>query len=198
MATASMIRHPPGNGIFRAETKRHIPASRRQGQDQRLDCNGQSPPIRHYWPVSWKLLERWDCVVADAVRIEPVSASKFPDMRESAGYFCSDQCRTRPAFSLPSQAILLLFLPPGGRLRELDQAGHRCPNPHDPKDAPHSYVSAWERLSLTLSNVSRQVGARKTRHKSIFAEPLPTEIRQNSGEIKDAHNQAPYCFGHST
>jgi hypothetical protein len=126
VATASMIRHPPGNGIFRAETKRHIPASRRQGQDQRLDCNGQSPPIRHYWPVSWKLLERWDCVVADAVRIEPVSASKFPDMRESAGYFCSDQCRTRPAFSLPSQAILLLFLPPGGRLREVDQAGHRC------------------------------------------------------------------------
>ena len=26
---------------------------------------------------------------------------------------------TRPAFSLPSQAILLLFLAPGGRLREL-------------------------------------------------------------------------------
>jgi len=47
-------------------------------------------------------------LVADAVRIEPVSASKFPDMRESAGYFCSDQCRTRPAFSLPSQAILLI------------------------------------------------------------------------------------------
>ena len=30
-------------------------------------------------------------MVADAVVIEPVSASKFPDMRESAGNFCNLQ-----------------------------------------------------------------------------------------------------------
>ena len=53
-------RKPPGNGILRAETKRRKPASRRQGQDQRLISNGQSPPFRHYSPVSRKLLERWD------------------------------------------------------------------------------------------------------------------------------------------
>jgi hypothetical protein len=63
MAASSMIRHPPGNGIFRAETKRRKPASRRQGQDKRLISNGQSPPIRHYSPVSRKLLERSDWVV---------------------------------------------------------------------------------------------------------------------------------------
>jgi hypothetical protein len=32
-----------------------------------------------------------NCVVADAVRIEPVSASEFPDMPESAGNFCNLQ-----------------------------------------------------------------------------------------------------------
>ena len=32
-----------------------------------------------------------NCVVADAVAVEPVSASKFPDMRESAGNFCNLQ-----------------------------------------------------------------------------------------------------------
>jgi hypothetical protein len=30
-------------------------------------------------------------VVAEAVAVEPVSASKFPDMRESAGNFCNLQ-----------------------------------------------------------------------------------------------------------
>src|SRR5262245_3102458 len=32
-----------------------------------------------------------DCVVADALRIEPVSAAKFPVKRESAGNFCNLQ-----------------------------------------------------------------------------------------------------------
>ena len=38
----------------------------------------------------------------------------------------SDQCRDTPASSLPPQAILLLFLAPGGQLRKLAQASSKA------------------------------------------------------------------------
>src|SRR5215203_6656485 len=41
------------------------------------------PPIRGYLPAAGKFPQTWDCVVADAVEVEPVSFPGFPAGRES-------------------------------------------------------------------------------------------------------------------
>ena len=56
---------------------------------QGAECQPQSPPIADYLPISERLPSSKECVVADAVAIEPVSAPQFPANREKNREFCN-------------------------------------------------------------------------------------------------------------
>jgi hypothetical protein len=66
----------------------------------------ENPPIRRCLHDTGKSLFVWDCVVADAVTVEPVSATKFPASRENAGNCCefqqdqADKCTVKPMMLL--------------------------------------------------------------------------------------------------
>jgi hypothetical protein len=78
----------PGNGISGPE---------KNAQKRPADCNDavsenepshRSPPIRGLSYTFRKSPVAHDCVVADAVEIEPVSTADYPDIRKSTGYLC--------------------------------------------------------------------------------------------------------------
>src|SRR4051812_36619621 len=78
----------PGNGISRPETTRPKSPPRRNSSLQRPLHRRQSPPLRGVLAQSGKFLSSKECVVADAVDIEPLSASNFPASREKYREFC--------------------------------------------------------------------------------------------------------------
>ncbi len=52
----------------------------------------ESPQFAVYFRVSRKYLWSEECVVADAVYVEPVSAANFPAKREKNREFCKFNC----------------------------------------------------------------------------------------------------------
>src|SRR6188768_2026667 len=69
----------------------------------------QSPPFAGHLQVSGKSRGSKECVVADAVVIEPVSASQFPANREKNREFCNFEAPSRirrPASPMISGAFL--------------------------------------------------------------------------------------------
>ena len=82
----------PGNRISRPETKAPKRPLKSSCPFAETDRSQQMPPIRAYLPIVGKSLLVADCVVADAVAVEPVSTPKFPANREINREFC----RIRP------------------------------------------------------------------------------------------------------
>ena len=72
----------PGNRISRPETKAPKRPLKSSCPFAETDRSQQMPPIRGYLPIVGKSLLVADCVVADAVQVEPVSTPNFPANRE--------------------------------------------------------------------------------------------------------------------
>jgi hypothetical protein len=66
------------------------------------------PPIRGYLPIVGKSLLVADCVVADAVAVEPVSTPKFPANREKNREFC--KLVAFSAAETPNRAVVAALL----------------------------------------------------------------------------------------
>jgi hypothetical protein len=62
-----------------------------RNKERTVDLANLGIRLANLWDNPLKTKGTNPSMVADAVRVEPVSASKFPDMRESAGYFCNLQ-----------------------------------------------------------------------------------------------------------
>ena len=79
----------PENAILGKETKPPKIASGLCARLKEIELDAQNPPNRRDLRVFGKHMQRPEWVVADAVRIEPVSASQVPANREKNREFCS-------------------------------------------------------------------------------------------------------------